>query len=1193
MKKLLMSVALLCAAAVSSAQVTFTCTAGKNFGGDEGIDKMFDGNTSTKYCGDAGDGIYALVTASEPVYVWGYDMTTANDNLSNQGQGYRLVKKWTLYGTNDASVASNASASGWVTLSDLGHNDMIQKENWSKHRFFCDKSKVGTAYKYFKIVLNEGNGSIIQLSEFSFCYETYEPATYNWSAGHSEAKDWSGNLYSDNDTKKMVDLNLGQKFEGRYMKDSWVTIVTGDEQPHSVKSYSFSTHDDGDNGDRGPRSWKIEGSNDNSNWTTIDEVTDNDNHIENKNYQTFEFTPSNVSDAFKYIKLTLLSMKNDNGGWNQVGEFHVVGACQTHSWEQTGGVEPTCVSEGGGELTCSVCGVKKLSDVIPATGIHSYSNGYCTVCNAPDPNYATLTDNYYQIGNKDQMKWFKAMVEGGNLNINARLTADIDMQSEECCIGLNKSGVKYAGEFDGQGHAIKNISYNDASMNQVGLFCLTEGAHIHNLALVNARLIGNANVGCIVGRAYGGTIERCAVLYSYAEGRDHVGTIAGDMNVKDGVGVTISNCYSNSASVSRQYQCGGLVGTSNGGILEKCIFLGTVDNPNGTSAGLISLIDSDTYGTTIRNNAIFPSSVSGSSAYAIVNTAGRSCSFADNYDFNQTEYIVNGAVSPKNLTQKDDQNGCQIDIEQISTQDTYTSLLGWDFTDTWKYVSGQYPILKWMTYSTNLILWSASDYDYFATQVNTNGQAKAKADVYADIDLSSGTHAPIGTTTYYYAGNFNGNGHSITLNIDATTGYQGLFGCVTDGARFSNFVVKGSVKGNGNTAALIGEAKGNHGYIYIRKVGLEATVTSTGGYTGAFVGNNWGGTIKMDVENSYNIGDVSGPSNTTVLCGWSNYGGHKLTNVYNIGEISGSTDKFVWGNDGQATFTNCYTTSTESKDDIPGLTQKISQDMITSGELCVALGAAFTQDLSQEGHPTFGSKTVTGGKWFNASDVDVYYNEESGNYTVYQLNLDEAKEDYNVPANVTAKNVTMARNLKADRWNTFCSPVALSSDNFSAIKELTAVTRNGDNYSMTFSDAAGDIEAGKPYMVKVAADKTELTASNVTVATAETPVTVGGLTFQGVFTNGNAPMGSFIISNNVFYSVDSDVTLKAFRGYITAAGGAGVKALDFNFDDDATGIEGLTPALSDGKGAIYNIAGQRLNKAQKGINIINGHKVLF
>ena len=56
--------------------------------------------------------------------------------------------------------------------------------------------------------------------------------------------------------------------------------------------------------------------------------------------------------------------------------------------------------------------------------------------------------------------------------------------------------------------------------------------------------------------------------------------------------------------------------------------------------------------------------------------------------------------------------------------------------------------------------------------------------------------------------------------------------------------------------------------------------------------------------------------------------------------------------------------------------------------------------------------------------------------------------------------------------------------------------------------------------------------------------------------------------------------------------GAGVKAFFFEFDDDATGINSLTPALSEGEGAIYNLAGQRLHKMQKGINIVNGKKIL-
>lgn len=74
-----------------------------------------------------------------------------------------------------------------------------------------------------------------------------------------------------------------------------------------------------------------------------------------------------------------------------------------------------------------------------------------------------------------------------------------------------------------------------------------------------------------------------------------------------------------------------------------------------------------------------------------------------------------------------------------------------------------------------------------------------------------------------------------------------------------------------------------------------------------------------------------------------------------------------------------------------------------------------------------------------------------------------------------------------------------------------------------------------------------------------------------------------------FYPVASTVSIPAGRAYFVR--NSGVKAYTFVFDeDDATGI-----TLSDSplKGEIiFNLAGQRLNKAQRGINIINGKKVL-
>ena len=57
-----------------------------------------------------------------------------------------------------------------------------------------------------------------------------------------------------------------------------------------------------------------------------------------------------------------------------------------------------------------------------------------------------------------------------------------------------------------------------------------------------------------------------------------------------------------------------------------------------------------------------------------------------------------------------------------------------------------------------------------------------------------------------------------------------------------------------------------------------------------------------------------------------------------------------------------------------------------------------------------------------------------------------------------------------------------------------------------------------------------------------------------------------------------------------------IKGFVFKFDDDATGIDDISDYnnaknLNESK-AIYNLAGQRLNKMQKGINIVNGKKIM-
>ena len=79
-----------------------------------------------------------------------------------------------------------------------------------------------------------------------------------------------------------------------------------------------------------------------------------------------------------------------------------------------------------------------------------------------------------------------------------------------------------------------------------------------------------------------------------------------------------------------------------------------------------------------------------------------------------------------------------------------------------------------------------------------------------------------------------------------------------------------------------------------------------------------------------------------------------------------------------------------------------------------------------------------------------------------------------------------------------------------------------------------------------------------------------------------------------FYLADGG-TIAAGKAYLELDSSVDVKALYFDFGGEATGMsEELRMKNEESKGEeIYNLAGQRLNKAQKGINIVNGKKILF
>ena len=76
-----------------------------------------------------------------------------------------------------------------------------------------------------------------------------------------------------------------------------------------------------------------------------------------------------------------------------------------------------------------------------------------------------------------------------------------------------------------------------------------------------------------------------------------------------------------------------------------------------------------------------------------------------------------------------------------------------------------------------------------------------------------------------------------------------------------------------------------------------------------------------------------------------------------------------------------------------------------------------------------------------------------------------------------------------------------------------------------------------------------------------------------------------------FAEATPSTTIAAGKGYLVITG-SDVKPFYPFAGDDATGIKDLNN-LKDLNGVIYTVAGQRMNKAQKGINIVNGKKVLY
>ena len=622
--------ALLAVSISAMCQVTFTAIEGSDWTDAEGSAKAFDRNLNTKWCKGANkevDKCYLMLEASEATYIQGFKMTTANDNTDDRG---RVPGEYTIFGSNDKTQ--------WDVIYHQKEDNLIEDKNFTEYTVYCNSKQ---KYKYFKLWIKRNatrsydvKKHLFQLSEFALL-----PAAFGMTLESGSAK--------------AMDGDTGEKWEGKTPQ----TVVVKATSACQLTGYQFTTGNDNRSyRGRNPKDWKVEGSNDQQTWTTIDSKTD-DNVMQDKNYYPYFFPVTPPETAYQYYRFTVTQ---------SVGEEY---------------------------FQMSELALKTI-----AAHTHNYVDGICTVCGQIDPAAMPLNaEGVYELSTALQLKLWGKMIENGQHAVKAKLMANIDLKGTDFNgINIPESSPSFSGEINGNGHWILNMNLH-GSRDNMAFLSRTENAKIHDLGFrdANVKLSGPFNnTSVIVGTAVSTEISRCAVMESSVRGHDHVAAFVGESKAT----TVISDCLAKAKIVSDEHQAGGLVGTSTGLTLSRCLFRGTVDNEQLHASGILGLIDATAVPTKLSHNMVAADHIFSvrNLTHPLLQTSGRDCTLESNYTLATTRYDSPGSPSTKSYTNPNGENGQQVTEATAKSNAHYATTLGWDMEKVWAHVDNDYPILRWM-----------------------------------------------------------------------------------------------------------------------------------------------------------------------------------------------------------------------------------------------------------------------------------------------------------------------------------------------------------------------------------------------------------------------------------------------------------------------------------------------------------------
>jgi hypothetical protein len=249
--------------------------------------------------------------------------------------------------------------------------------------------------------------------------------------------------------------------------------------------------------------------------------------------------------------------------------------------------------------------------------------------------------------------------------------------------------------------------------------------------------------------------------------------------------------------------------------------------------------------------------------------------------------------------------------------------------------------------------------------------------------------------------------------------------------------------------------------------------------------------------------------------------------------------------------------------------------------------------ITEDGDLKIGFKCETNTDWVIWDNFHLYY---YGSAIAVTIDEDAASSSY--AEDIENANITLKRTFNTTNWNTIALPFELSDAETKAafgndVKVATfSETLVGADSEVEFNIAAdAAITANTPVLLKTTTAETSFTFNGKTIKAGEAKAEGKNFDFVGTYAASTTIAdGDYFISSDKLWKSAGATTIKGTRAYLKAKS-ATARIASFVIGDEATGISEMKVAANDK--AIFNLQGQRVKNAQKGLFIQNGKKVII